>query len=523
MNISETLKPLLTAVADLPEVPDVEPILTSERALRPTRNDQADGPGFNTWDHLASGLAILLQNSRSADDLRSVMGRIIELIENIESLINFQINRVLHDKNFYEMEQVWRSLENLVRNVNFKKDIEVLLLDVTKEELREDVDTNRVDISKSALFKQVYIDEYDQYGGFPFSSMVGLYEFDSSADDIDMLELLGKVANASHAPFIASVSPRFFRGRKTAAEISELKDIEGELQHPQYGLWNKFRDTEYAAYVGLTFPRFILRMPYDPDSNRVRSLPFFKEDVHIGTGEEDPEPPDRNADGYLWGSAAVLMARNLAKSFETSGWCQYIRGPKGGGLIEGLPIHTFMRPTREDGSDGDSGWIEDLKPPVEIVIPDYREYQFAKGGFIPLIYKKGTSIATFFSTQAAKAPKFFKDPKDSENSQLVTNLAYTMSITRIAHYIKMIMRENIGSAADEVYIQRILDNWVAKYVTTVQDPDRLTLRVYPFKAYSVDVAKKEGFIGQYQAVVSILPHIQFEGLDVELRIESRLG
>jgi type VI secretion system protein ImpC len=160
---------------------------------------------------------------------------------------------------------------------------------------------------------------------------------------------------------------------------------------------------------------------------------------------------------------------------------------------------------------------------VELIIPDYREYEFARNGFIPLVYRKNEGEATFFSTQSIKSTKRFKDPKDSENSQLVANLAYTFAITRIAHYIKCIMRDNIGSTADAPYIQRQIDAWLAGYVTTVVNPDDLTLRRFPFKATSVNVVNRPGQIGWYSCVVSVLPHIQFEGLDVELRLESRLG
>ena len=215
---------------------------------------------------------------------------------------------------------------------------------------------------------------------------------------------------------------------------------------------------------------------------------------------------------YLWGNSCMLFARNLVKSFEGSGWCQYIRGPKGGGMVSGLPVDTFNLRGQDE-----------IRPPVEVIIPDYREFEFAKGGFIPLVYRKDSADACFFSAQSAKAPKKFKDPKDSENSQLVCNLAYTFSITRIAHYVKSIMRDNIGSSADAEYVQNTLSSWIGSYVTQVSNPDDLTLRYYPFKASTVEVNARPGEIGWYDCTVSVLPHLQFEGMNVELRLESRLG
>jgi type VI secretion system protein ImpC len=97
-----------------------------------------------------------------------------------------------------------------------------------------------------------------------------------------------------------------------------------------------------------------------------------------------------------------------------------------------------------------------------------------------------------------------------------------MSVTRIAHYVKCIMRDNIGSTADGPYIQKQLEAWIGKYITKVSNPDDLTLRYFPFKAATVNVAAKDGVVGFYNCQIAILPHVQFEGMDVELRMESRL-
>ena len=87
------------------------------------------------------------------------------------------------------------------------------------------------------------------------------------------------------------------------------------MSHPKYGSWNALRESEEAAYVGLTLPKYIIRKPYDPELNPSGKIPF-KEKVR-GDSNED----------YLWGSASILFAQNMVRSFEQSGWCQYLRGP----------------------------------------------------------------------------------------------------------------------------------------------------------------------------------------------------
>jgi len=68
-----------------------------------------------------------------------------------------------------------------------------------------------------------------------------------------------------------------------------------------------------------------------------------------------------------------------------------------------------------------------------------------------------------------------------------------------------------------------IGGWVSRFVTTVANPDDLTLIYFPFKAYSVEVNPVEGKIGWYHCNLSVLPHIQFEGMDVDLRVDARLG
>ena len=444
-----------------------------------------------------SGMAALLLNIDTSAG-RLDKGAIYDVIANIDNMVNEQVNEIIHNDKFKELESTWRSLEDQVQKTNFKANIMIDFMDVSKDELAEDFEDNSVDITGSELFKKTYVAEYDQYGGKPMGAIVGYYDFEHTPGDEFWLRTMGKIAAASHAPFVGNVSPKFFEC-DTIEELSAIKDLESLLDHPKYGSWNALRESEEAAYIALTLPKYMLRLPYSTDRNPCKDMEFTEET----TGADNS--------GYLWGYASSLFAQNMAKSFETSGWCQYIRGPKGGGLVPGLPVHTFN--TRGE---------DEIKVPVEMSIPDYRELEFANSGFVPLVYRKGSADACFFSCQSIKKAKTFKDPKDTENAQLVCNLSYTLSITRIAHYVKCVMRDNIGSSADAAYIQGTLDRWISKYITTVVNPDDRTLRYYPFRAASVEVVEQEGMIGWYNCSIGVLPHIQFEGMDVELRLDSRL-
>jgi type VI secretion system protein ImpC len=482
---------LLQSVRLSPSVPAVMPKPMIADKLQTIDEKVTDEERF------ISSMAAVLLNMDAKDGIDKP--KIQALVARIDAMVGDQINEVLHNEEFKAMEATWASIADLVRSTNFKANIDISLLDVSKEELHEDLELNAADIAGSELFKKIYIAEYDQFGGAPYGGMIGLYDFANTPKDILWLRTIGKIAAASHAPFIAAASPMLF-GCKDMAEVNLLRNIDGIFDTPRYAEWKKLRSTDESVYIGLTMPRYLVRAPYNDVTNPAEGIQF-----------SETIRGDRSSE-YLWGSSAMLFARNMVKSFETSGWCQYLRGVKGGGLCDGLASFTF-----------DVRGEEELRGPVETTMPDFREYELAKAGLIPLVHKKGTAEAVFYSAQALKRPAAQLDPKDAENQQLASNLSYTFSVSRIAHYIKCIMRDNIGSSADAPYISAQIDRWISRYVTTVVNPDDLTLRYYPFKAYSLEVTPVSGKIGWYKCNLSILPHIQFEGMDVDLRVDARLG
>lgn len=452
---------------------------------------------FPYEDRFVNALAVFLANVEldKIHDIRGMMMAIEKLANQLDVRIQDRIHEVLHSDGFRLLETSWRSLADIYSEVD-SEEVIIDFIDVDKQHLGQDLQDHSAYILNSALFRKVYVDEYDRYGGRPFGVMIGLYEFDSTEEDIEWLETMSHVAAAAHCPFIAAVEPEFFDA-KSWEDLERQDDLETLLSMPQFGRWDAFRESDHAAYIGLTLPKYLLRSPYDAKSGRSKFVNFEEKATR---------------DDYLWGSSAALFARNMVRSFQKSGWCQHIVGPRGGGLIKGLPVHLVEH----------HGQME-LQPPVEIAIPDYRELQFANTGFIPLVHCKGTSDATFFSARAIKKALEFEEDLATKNADLVCNLAYTLSVTRIAHYVKRMVRDYIGSTADAPYIQTMLETWLIDYVTTAVNPDDLTLLYYPFKAMSVSVEPKPGPFGWYKCVVNILPHIQFQGMDVELRLEAALG
>jgi type VI secretion system protein ImpC len=267
--------------------------------------------------------------------LSDLFHTISDLVGRIDGEIQRHLDDVCHSPRFREIERNWRGLEDLCGYVQ-QEDIYVDFLDVTKEELRSDFADHDADIFGSDLFRKVYIDEYDRYGGEPFATMLGLFEISEvtgEARDVKWLRTMSKIAASAHCPFVGAASPAFI-GKKNMQEVAEVADLDAILSSPKYGKWDVLRDEDYAAYIGLTLPRYLVRAPWGSSGDdEVGNAIHYDETVF------PTRPGDEN--NFLWGNSAVLFAKNLIRSYATSDWAQHIRGPKGGGLVEGLAVFTY--------------------------------------------------------------------------------------------------------------------------------------------------------------------------------------
>lgn len=419
------------------------------------------------------------------------------IIAQIDNKISEQLDEIMHHPDFQSMESAWRSLKFLVDRTDFHKNVKIDLLDVAKEVINEDFE-DAAEIIQSGIYKQVYTDEYDTPGGEPYGAMISNFGFSNTAEDIGFLQNISKVAAACHCPFIGAVSPNFF-GKKDFSELTKIEDLHTFMDRSEFVRWNSFRKTEDARYVGLTLPRFALRLPYGPDTVAVKEFNYTEK----VTGKDHQK--------YLWGNSSFAFASNMIRSFVENGWCVQIRGPESGGKIEDLPVHFF-----------DAGKGTQMKIPTEILVPETREFEFANEGFIPLSYYKNSNYACFFSANSAQ--KIVQTDNTDVNANLKVNsrLPYIFMISRIAHYLKIIQRENIGTTKSKAVLQDELNKWIKGLVTEMPDPGPQLIATHPLKAAEVSVNELIDNPGFFSVSLSVIPHFQIEGIDVSLFLVSQM-
>jgi type VI secretion system protein ImpC len=419
-------------------------------------------------------------------------------IAQIDHLISIQLNEVLHHQSFQKLEASWRGLKYLMDQSETSSMLKIKVLNVSKRELLRDLQ-RAPEFDQSALFKKVYEEEYGVFGGAPFAAMIGDYEFSKGPEDIELLEKISNVAAAAHAPFLTAASPEMLN-METFTSIDAPRDMGKIFDTTEYAKWKSFRQSDDSRYVALTMPHILMRLPYGRDTRPIDGFNY----------EEGVDGTDHSK--YLWGNAAYALAARLTNAFADYGWCAAIRGVEGGGLVEGLPTHTF----RTD--EGDVA----LKCPTEVGITDRREKELADQGFAPLVHCKGTDYAAFFSVQSCQKPKLYDSDAANANARLSAQLPYLLAVCRFAHYMKSIMRDKIGSFTSRSETERFLNQWIMQYVTEDDHASQLTKAQYPLREARVEVTEVPGKPGAYRAVAFLRPHFQLEELTVSLRLVAEL-
>lgn len=429
---------------------------------------------------------------------KDTVAMINDRIEQIDQLISSQLNEILHHPEVKKLEASWRGLHFLVMNTETSTRLKLRLFNVTQKELLNDLE-KAVEFDQSVLFKKVYEEDYGTFGGHPFSVLMGDFEFGRHPQDIALLEKLSNVAAAAHAPFIAAASPRLF-DMSSFTELAVPRDLAKIFESMELIKWRSFRASEDSRYVSLVLPHVLLRLPYGPDTLPVEGMNYV-EDVN-GTDHSK----------YLWGNAAWALTQRITDAFAHYGWCAAIRGVEGGGAVEGLPAHTFTT------SAGDLA----LKCPTEVAITDRREKELDGLGFISLCHKKNSDLAVFFGGQTTNMAKLYNTAEANSNARISAMLPYVLAASRFAHYLKVIMRDKIGSFMTRDNVQTYLNNWISDYVLINDNAPQEIKAQYPLREARVDVSEVAGKPGAYRATVFLRPHFQLEELTASIRLVASL-
>lgn len=450
--------------------------------------------------------AVIAMVREALDDENLIAEDVIDtldaMIAKLDKKLSAQVNEIMHNAEFQQFESSWRGLAYTLNNAETDATLRVKVLNISKTELQQMMRRYPgAKWDKSPLFDMVYEQNLGSLGGNPFGCLIGDYYFDHTSADVNLLSSMGKIAEASLAPFISGASP-ILLGMDSWNEMAVPPDLSEIFETPEYAQWNSLRDSENARFLGLALPRVLAREPYSQNSNNTVEEFNFEEDTDGHDGQL-----------YSWMNASHAMASNIHRAFKEYGWAVKIRGVNSGGEVQNLPTHVF------DTGDGS----KDLKCPTEVSITDRREGELAKAGLMGLIHRQNTDKAAFLGAQSLYRPKKYVDDLATASDNMSARLPYIFSVSRFSHYLKAMVRDKVGQDVTRESLQKDLQSWIMKYVTAnPETADEMDKAKRPLAGAKVEVVEDELNPGFYQGKFFLKPHFQMEGMDIGMSLVSKL-
>jgi len=95
-------------------------------------------------------------------------------------------------------------------------------------------------------------------------------------------------------------------------------------------------------------------------------------------------------------------------------------------------------------------------------------------------------------------------------------------ISRMAHYLKVIQRENIGTWKERGDLETELNNWIRQYVADMDSPLPGVRSRRPLRQAQVTVEEVDGEPGWYRVGLKVRPHFKYMGAYFTLSLVGKL-
>lgn len=450
----------------------------------------------------------LSSSGRIALTKEGLLQRLSSDVATLDELLTEQVNAILHHPDFQRLEASWRGLRYLTEQCSGAEGVKLRVLNLSWKELVGDLQ-RAIEFDQSQFFNKIYNEEFGSPGGEPFGVVLGDYEIrhtvsaEHPSNDLEALESLSHIAAAAFAPMVMGAHPALF-GLEDFSQLGMPLNLPRTFQQTEYLKWRAFRDTEDARFLGLVLPHVLMRLPYEDDGLRRDSFRFV----------ERVDGPDHSR--YLWGNAVYAFGAVLTRAFAQSGWLAQIqgveRGVEAGGLVTGLPQHSF--------STDATGLA--TKYSTDVLITDAQEKELGELGVIPLCACKDTPWSAFYGSASIQKPKTYDEVPATVNAKLSSMLQYMFCVSRFAHYLKIIGRDRIGSFATAQECQSYLQRWLHNYTIDADDASVEAKARAPLREGKVEVREKPAKPGSYHCVMHLRPHFQLDQVVTSVKLVTEM-
>lgn len=410
------------------------------------------------------------------------------LIAECDRRLFTQLDALLHHPAVQALEATWRSLARLVEAIDPADPIIVDLLHCTKRELADDF-RESPEIARSGLYRHVYARAIGTYGAAPYALVCADFDVGPDPSDIHLLRQCAAVAAIAHAPFITNAAPELL-GLPDFTSLPRLRDLALALTGPRWHAWHALRASDDARNLGLCLPRVLLRPPYDPAADPAAPLRYR-------------ESTSDHSD-FLWGRPSYLFAALAAASFARHRWCVHLLAAP----AATTPLLELTTPTLRDL------W---RRCPLECQLPGRAWRALADHGLCAFVFDRAAHCARLFAAPSVQRPS-----THAPGEQLGAQLPYLFLAARLAHYLKCVQRERVGSWLDRSALQRELELWLRQYVADLDDPQPEVRARRPLRRAAVTVEPAPGQTGWYRCRIELQPHLSHNDTAFTLSLVSKL-
>ena len=422
------------------------------------------------------------------------------LIAAIDLLLSAQVDAILHDNRLQRLEAAWRGIAWLIALAEGTREIKLRVLTITWNTVVRDFE-RASEFDQSNLFNKVYTECFDMPGGEPFGLIVADFEPSHHPRDVQTLRQLAIVAAAAFSPIVLGCPPRLFELERFS-RMGPHMDFTFTFNKTEYRGWQSLRKIDDARFLGMVLPPVLMRLPYKCDGSRADGF-IYRESI---------EAPD--GDDYLWGNGAFAFAGTTIRSFATYGWLADLRGVHGdgtgGGLVDRLPAPFYA--TDRPGIA--------LRGPVEVAIAEHHERELAELGFIPIVPARLTPYLIFHSNQSLHLPPRYDRAVARANAKLSAMLQQVLCASRFAHYLKVLMRNKVGSFATAEECETMLQRWITRYCMANEDASEESKAAYPLREALVEVREIPGKPGSYGCTFHLLPQFQLDEMTGSIKLTT---
>jgi type VI secretion system protein ImpC len=313
----------------------------------------------------ASGIDALIQNIAAKSVVPDRSAQTASYLATVDAAIAEQMRKILHDPAFQSLESAWRGVQWLISSLELDDDLQLHLLDVSRDELLADVVAAQGQLAQAGLHRALADRWRNVPDGEGWALLCGMYAFGASDTDIGLLAALGLIASQAGGPFIATAAPAL--SEPAGGDATALAG------------WQALRSSEAAPWIGLAAPRVLLRLPYGRASDPIASFAFEE----LGPGE-----PTHGE--LVWGHASLATALLIGRAFTARGWEME---PGDEREIGDMPAYTFTK-------NGE----RDMQACAERYLGEAASTAMLAAGLIPLLSHRQRNALSVMRFQSVAQP-----------------------------------------------------------------------------------------------------------------------